>query len=63
MQSVFIDPRYGFGRPVLDGRGIRTEVIVERFRAGEPIESLAADYALGTDVIVEIIRSQLPLAA
>lgn len=61
--AVVIDPRYGFGRPVLDGRGIRTEVIVERFRAGEPIESLAADYALGADVIEEIIRSQLPLAA
>lgn len=60
---VVIDPRFGFGRPVLDGRGVRTEVIVERFQAGETMSSLATDYALSADVIEHIIRSQLPLAA
>lgn len=61
--AVVIDPRIGFGRPVLDGRGVRVEVILDRFRAGEPIASLADDYAISEDVIEEIIRNEIPLAA
>ena len=61
--AVVIDPRFGFGRPVLDGKGIRTEVIVERFQAGEPLASLADDYGLPGAVIEDIIRNHLPLAA
>lgn len=34
---VVIDPRLGFGPPVIEGTGIRTEVIIDRFRAGEPV--------------------------
>lgn len=61
--AVVIDPQRGFGRPVLDGRGIRTEIIVERFQAGEAIASLADDYGLAASVIEDILRSQQPLAA
>lgn len=63
LAAVVIDPERGFGRPVLDGRGIRTEVVVERFRAGESIASLAEDYGLDASVIEDILRSQQPLAA
>lgn len=63
MAAVVIDPRYGFGRPVLDGRGIRAEVIVERFQAGESIASLAADYSLGVDAVEDVLRSHQSLAA
>ncbi len=61
--AVVIDPRFGFGRPVLDGKGVRTEVIVERFQAGEAMISLADDYSLPVAVIEDIIRNHLPLAA
>jgi len=61
--AVVIDPRFGFGRPVLDGCGIRTEVIIERFQAGEAMSALAEDYGLDTHAIEEVIRSHLPLAA
>lgn len=61
--AVVIDPRFGFGRPVLDGRGIRTEVLIERFRAGEAMSLLAEDYSLDIDVIEEVIRNHLSLAA
>lgn len=60
---VLIDPRLGFGRPVIDGTGIRTEVIVGRFRAGELIDSIAEDYGRTRAEIEEILRSELPLAA
>lgn len=63
MAAVVIDPERGYGRPVLDGRGIRTEVIVDRFRAGESVASLAHDYEVGVPVIEDILRSQQPLAA
>jgi uncharacterized protein (DUF433 family) len=63
LAAVVIDPERGFGRPVLDGRGIRTEVIVERWRAGESIASLAEDYDLDSTMIEDILRSEQPLAA
>ncbi len=60
---VVIDPRLGFGRPVIEGTGIRTEVIVGRFSAGETIDSIADDYGRSRAEIEEIVRSELPLAA
>lgn len=63
ISDVVIDPRFGFGRPVLDGRGIRTEVVVERFQAGESIASLAEDYGLSLETVEDILRSHQPLAA
>ena len=35
---VVLDPRRSFGRPVLDGYGVRTAIVAERFQAGEKIE-------------------------
>ena len=58
-----IDPRFGFGRPVIDGTGIRTEVVIERFSAGEPLEALAEDYGRPKEDIEEVLRSELQLAA
>ena len=60
---VVIDPRLGFGRPVIEGTGIRTEVIVGRFSAGETIDSIADDCGRSRAEIEEIVRSELPLAA
>lgn len=63
LAAVVIDPERGYGRPVLDGRGIRTEVVIERFEAGESIASLADDYGLTAPVIEDILRSQSLRAA
>ena len=60
---VVIDPRLGFGRPVIDGTGIRTEIIIDRFRAGEKLESIANDYDRPAADIEEIVRAEMPLAA
>lgn len=56
--SVFIDPRVSFGRPVLANVRIPTEAIAGRFRAGETIEHLAADYDCETLEIQEAIRCE-----
>ena len=60
---LVIDPRLGFGRPVIDGTGIRTEVIIDRFRADERLESIANDFGRPPADIEEIVRVEMQLAA
>jgi len=54
--SVAIDPTIAFGRPVLIGTGIPTEVVADRFNAGESIDELAEDYGRTRGEIEEAIR-------
>jgi uncharacterized protein (DUF433 family) len=60
---VVIDPRISFGRPVVAGTGITTATIAERYKAGESIEELSADYGLTPSEIQEAIRCELQLRA
>lgn len=60
---ISIDPRMSFGRPVIAGTGIPTAVIAERFKAGEALDDLAADYMRPVSEIQEAIRCELQLAA
>lgn len=61
--DIVIDPRLSFGRPVLDGVGVRTSILVERFRTGESIEQLAREYRAAPEAIQNAIRCELPFAA
>jgi uncharacterized protein (DUF433 family) len=56
--SVVLDPRFSFGRPVLDGYGLRTAIVSERFQAGENIEDLARDYGVPPDAVQNAIRCE-----
>ena len=56
--DVVIDPRLSFGRPVLDGFGLRTAIVAERFEAGEQIEELAKDYDVPPEAIENAIRCE-----
>lgn len=60
---IVIDPRFGFGRPVIEGKGVRTELVLERFQAGESIAALSEDYGLPIEVIEDIVRVHQPIAA
>ena len=61
---VQIDPQVSFGRPVLTGTGIRTEIVFERFLAGEKPADLADDYGRPEEEIDEALRYEYgPLAA
>lgn len=55
-RAVLMNPYISFGRPVLAGRGVPTEIIFERFNAGELIEELAEDYGREASEIQEAIR-------
>ena len=60
---VVIDPRFSFGRPVLAGTGIATNIIAERYKAGESMDELADDYGCKRPQIEEAVRCELDLAA
>ncbi len=47
-RPISINPRRGFGQPVIAGTGIQTTVIAERMNAGEDEHFLAEDYGLTT---------------
>lgn len=53
---VVMDPRVRFGRPVLAGRGVPTDMLFDRFRAGDSPAELAADYDLTPEEVDEAIR-------
>jgi len=58
MGDVVIDPRLSFGRPVLDGLGVRTAILYERFMAGEDVPDLARDYDAPPEAIQNAIRCE-----
>jgi len=45
-EGVVIDPRRGFGQPIIARRGVRVEDIVHRLKAGEPRATVADDFGL-----------------
>lgn len=59
---VVIDPRLSFGQPVIAGTGLATEVIAERYKAGESMDDLAKDYGREKAEIEEAIRCELEAA-
>ena len=61
---VVVDPRIAFGRLTIDGTGIATSILKERYSAGDSIDDLAADYECDRLSIEEAIRCELsPIAA
>lgn len=55
---IAIDPAISGGRPVIAGTGLATEIIAERFKAGESIQELAEDYERTEAEIEEAIRCE-----
>lgn len=45
-EGVVIDPRRGFGQPIVARRGVRVEDVVHRLLAGEPRAVVADDFGL-----------------
>ena len=58
-----IDPRRGFGQPIIAGTGIEARIVTERYRAGESVAELAQDYRLDPGQIEDAIRCETSEAA
>ncbi len=59
-RAVRIDPTQRFGQPAV--RAVPTEVLAEQYRAGDPIEMIAALYELDTEQVLDALdyeRSRL----
>ena len=60
---VVIDPTLSAGRSVITGTRLATEVIAERYKAGETVAELVKDYDREEAEIEEAIRCELRAAA
>jgi uncharacterized protein (DUF433 family) len=60
---VVIDSRIAFGQLVIVGTGIPTQVVAERYVAGDSMEELADDYNCARNLIEEAIRCEIPYSA
>jgi uncharacterized protein (DUF433 family) len=56
---IVIDPAVGFGRPVVAGTRVPTEMIVARFEGGETPAEIARDYDLEEEKIHQAIRMSI----
>ncbi|MFN0073814.1 MAG: DUF433 domain-containing protein [Chloroflexota bacterium] len=61
--NVVIDPEYSFGLPVIEGSGVRTEIIVERFKAGDSCQEIAKDFSLTATDVERALQFEVALAA
>jgi uncharacterized protein (DUF433 family) len=61
--DVVVDPDYGFGLPVIEGSGVRTETIAERHRAGDTKEEIAYDFGVKVPQVEDALRYEIPEAA
>jgi uncharacterized protein (DUF433 family) len=57
--EVVIDPLRQFGEPVVQDRSVRTEIIGEQMRAGEPIDAIAEIYDLPRPSVEAALRYEL----
>jgi uncharacterized protein (DUF433 family) len=59
-RMVVVDPDYGFGLPVVEGTGVRTEIIAERYRAGDKTNEIAYDFDVTSEQINDALRWEMP---
>jgi uncharacterized protein (DUF433 family) len=62
LKNIVIDPFISFGKAVITGTGVSTDIVAERFKAGESADELANDYGCDREKIEETIRCELNLA-
>jgi len=60
---VIADPTRAFGRPIFAKTGTPMDEVLNRFRAGEALHSVANDFDLSPEDVEDVIRAALPPAA
>ena len=60
---VVVDPRRGFGQPIFAKGGARVEDALSLFRAGESLETVAAEFGVPIEDVEEALRVETRAAA
>ncbi|MDA8204459.1 MAG: DUF433 domain-containing protein [Thermaerobacter sp.] len=47
--GIRIDPEWGYGQPVIARRGVRVDILSERWEAGDSIVDIAAHYEVAPE--------------
>ena len=55
--AVVVDPLRAFGQPIFEQGGSRVEDVVDRWRAGDTVRSLARDFGVPSGEIEEVLRA------
>ena len=55
-RRVLVDPEYGFGLPVIQGSGVRTEIVFEQVRALESLERIAYGFNVTLEEVEHAIQ-------
>ena len=55
-RRVVVDPDYGFGLPVVEGSGVRTEIVYEQVRALESQERIASSFNISPEDVEHAIQ-------
>ncbi len=61
--EVIVDPRRGFGMPLLVHGGARVEDLVDRFIAGEALIDIAEDFGVPEEEVEDVVRVATRAAA
>lgn len=54
--DVIIDPRFGWGAPVLGRSKVKVDDLVALWRGGERLANIADEYSLTVDVVEDVLR-------
>jgi len=60
---IIADPRFAFGQPILEGTTVRVEDVLGLFKAGEPIQVIAAEMDIPPTAVEAMVRTHVALAA
>lgn len=55
--EVIIDPRFGFGQPILDEQGVRVQDVAGLFLADDSIAVVSEEFGVAEPVVESIVRS------
>lgn len=59
---VIIDPRFGWGAPVIEKNGVPVRAVIDLWSAGEPMRAVADEYDLTVEEVESICQAALATA-
>jgi uncharacterized protein (DUF433 family) len=60
---VEVDPERSFGQPIFIKGAVRVEDVIDRWKAGESLTEVAADFGVPPDDVEDVLRAGYPEAA